>query len=250
MHFERDDLQVWRLRVQENILDFYAAKMETTSTSHRRERCNSMIEKSVSSHFWKSALKRVWVIKNSAPTILERRHIHCITNGEKILEGSSLFSNLCNVYILTLMISYTCIHIWLHGGNILDKCENFGNWCMSAVMQRWILDNWGWWKVLLMRVTVDSQVVKQKKLTLRQDTDHSSTEGGNRGLSPIPGDTHDRVRAEAVESLSPSLFLLQKQLLGQKEYEDDWLGTHRTNWMLCVSWLVMCLGTLWLWDWS
>lgn len=67
---ERDNLQVWTIQVQENISDFYAAKMETTSTSHQKEQCNSMIEKSVLSYFLKSAFKRVWVIKNNAPTIL------------------------------------------------------------------------------------------------------------------------------------------------------------------------------------
>lgn len=62
MYIERNNLRVWTIQVQENTLDFYVAKMETTSTSHQKVQCNSMIEKLVPRHFLKSALKKVWVI--------------------------------------------------------------------------------------------------------------------------------------------------------------------------------------------
>lgn len=40
-------------QVQENILDFCVARMETTSTDHQKELYDSKIEKSASNHlFW------------------------------------------------------------------------------------------------------------------------------------------------------------------------------------------------------
>lgn len=52
MNIERSNLRVWKILVQENILDFYVAKMETTSTGHQKEQWNSTIEKLIPIHFF------------------------------------------------------------------------------------------------------------------------------------------------------------------------------------------------------
>lgn len=45
------------IQVQENTLDSYVAKMEITSTSHRKAQYNSRIEKLVPSHFFEIYFK-------------------------------------------------------------------------------------------------------------------------------------------------------------------------------------------------
>lgn len=52
MYIEISNLRVWTVPVQENTLDFYVAKMETTSTGHQKEQWNSTIEKLIPIHFF------------------------------------------------------------------------------------------------------------------------------------------------------------------------------------------------------
>ena len=55
----------------------------------------------------------------------------------------------------------------------------------------------------MMDITVDSEVLEQKRLTLRQDTGHISTE--NRGSEyPVIGSADDSVREGAENSLFDS----------------------------------------------
>lgn len=54
--------------------------------------------------------------------------------------------------------------------------------------------------VLMMETTVDSQVLEQKKLTLRQDTGHTGPENRGSGCS-VFGDADDSGRAGAVDSV-------------------------------------------------
>lgn len=54
--------------------------------------------------------------------------------------------------------------------------------------------------VLMMETTVDSQVLEQKKLTLRLDTGHTGPENGGSGCS-VFGDVDGSGRAGAVDSV-------------------------------------------------
>lgn len=76
--------------------------------------------------------------------------------------------------------------------------------------------------------TVDRQVVEEQSLTLRCDTGHSSTEDRGSGCPSLGTLTIMSGQGSAF------LFSLQQQLLGQKEYEDNWLVTHRTKQVLCI----------------
>lgn len=49
---KKSNLQVWTVPVQENTLDFYVAKMETTSTGHQKEQWNPTIEKLIPIYFF------------------------------------------------------------------------------------------------------------------------------------------------------------------------------------------------------